>query len=349
MPRTTARTLDLLGLLQARRHWSGAELQGRLQVSARTLRRDIDDLRGLGYGVDAVPGIGGGYRLGAGAAIPPLVLSADEAVAIAVGLRAAASTAVTGIEDAAARALVKLEQSLSSETRERITEVGQAIIPLGGLSEPVDLDTVLTLARAIRESRSVRIDYTRHDGTEVRRTIEPHRIVHTGRRWYVVAWDAQREAWRTLRLDRLTPRMPLAEPFEAREVPVDAVRALTTRSISVAPYPCHFRVRMHASAAEVSTRFGATTAQVTPIDENSCELVAGANSAREFALYVGLCGIEFDVIEDGDRSANLTDALIEVGARLSRAAGQAPVYEASGSPEMTARSQSRASMNTSSS
>jgi len=131
MSRTTGRTLALLGLLQAHREWSGAELQARLDVSPRTLRRDIDDLRGLGYGIDSVPGVGGGYRLGLGAAIPPLVLSADEAVAIAVGLRAAASATVTGIEDAAARALVKLEQSLSSETRERISAVERAIVPLG--------------------------------------------------------------------------------------------------------------------------------------------------------------------------------------------------------------------------
>ena len=318
MSRTTGRTLALLGLLQAHREWSGAELQARLDVSPRTLRRDIDDLRGLGYGIDSVPGVGGGYRLGLGAAIPPLVLSADEAVAIAVGLRAAASATVTGIEDAAARALVKLEQSLSSETRERISAVERAIVPLGrggGGGGDVDLDTVVTIARAIRESRALRIDYRRHDGAEVRRTIEPHRIVHTGARWYVIARDPDRDAWRTFRLDRLIPRLPLAEPFVAKEIPDDAVRAFTTRSITSAPYRHQYRVRMHAPASEVAVHFGPTIADVTPVDDRTCELTAGSASPEEFALYIGMTGIEFDVLEGDD----LRVTLLEIGARFRRA------------------------------
>ncbi|MEY2849669.1 MAG: hypothetical protein RI885_2336 [Actinomycetota bacterium] len=319
MPRTTGRTLELLGLLQAHRDWSGADLQGRLGVSARTLRRDIDDLRGLGYGIESVSGVGGGYRLGAGASIPPLVLSADEAVAIAVGLRAAASATVTGIEDAAARALVKLEQSLSSETRQRISAVEQAVVPLGSGQEPVDLDTVLIIARAIRESRRLRIDYQRHDREEVRRTIEPHRIVHTGTRWYVVARDPDRDAWRTLRLDRLTPRPPLAERFVAERIPDDAVREFTTRSITSAPYPHHYRVLMHAPAAEVARHFGPTIAEVTPVDDDSCELAAGSTSPEQFALYIGTTGIDFDVLEGDD----LRRVLGELSERFGRA-GRVP-------------------------
>ena len=315
MSRTTGRTLALLGLLQAHREWSGAELQARLDVSPRTLRRDIHDLRGLGYGIDSVPGVGGGYRLGLGAAIPPLVLSADEAVAIAVGLRAAASATVTGIEDAAARALVKLEQSLSSETRERISAVERAIVPLGRGGGDVDLDTVVTIARAIRESRALRIDYRRHDGAEVCRTIEPHRIVHTGGRWYVIARDPDRDAWRTFRLDRLIPRLPLAEPFVAKEIPDDAVRAFTTRSITSAPYRHQYRVRMHAPASEVAVHFGPTIADVTPVDDRTCELTAGSASPGEFALYIGMTGIEFDVLEGDD----LRVTLLEIGARFRRA------------------------------
>lgn len=315
MPRTTGRTLALLGLLQSHREWSGAELRSRLEVSARTLRRDIDDLRGQGYGIDSVPGVGGGYRLGVGAAIPPLVLSADEAVAIAVGLRAAASATVTGIEDAAASALLKLEQSLSPETRERISSVEQAIVPLGGVGE-VDLETVVTVARAIRESRALRIDYRRHDGTEVRRTIEPHRIVHTGTRWYVVAWDPDRDAWRTLRLDRLIPRLPLAESFVPREIPDDTVREFTTRSITSSPYRHRYRVRMHAPAAEVTGHFGPTIAEVTAVDEGMCELSAGSNTPEEFALHLGMAGIEFDVLEGDD----LRRALESLSARFGRAA-----------------------------
>ena len=314
MSRTTGRTLALLGLLQAHREWSGAELRARLDISARTLRRDIEDLRALGYGIDAIPGVGGGYRLGIGASIPPLVLSADEAVAIAVGLRAAASATVTGIEDAAARALVKLEQSLSNETRERITAMGHAIVPLGSAGE-VDLETVVTIARAIRESRTLRIDYRRHDGTEVRRSIEPHRIVHTGTRWYVVARDPEPDRWRTFRLDRLTPLLPLAGPFIAQEIPDDAVREFTTRSITSAPYPHRFKVRMHAPVTEVAAHFGPSIAQVTAIDDQSCELESGSNSPDEFALYLGMTGIDFDVIDGEDLRATLA----ELSTRFSRA------------------------------
>lgn len=318
MPRTTGRTLALLGLLQAHREWSGAELQSRLEVSARTLRRDIDDLRGLGYGIDSVSGVGGGYRLGVGAAIPPLVLSADEAVAIAVGLRAAASATVAGIEDAAGRALRKLEQSLSSETRERISAVGQAIVPLGNGAENVDLDSVIVVARAIRESRALRIDYSPHDGVKVRRTVEPHRIVHTGTRWYVVARDTGRFAWKTFRLDRLTPRLPLAESFVPREVPDDAVREFTTRSITAGPYKHNYRVRMHASAAQVSARFGPSIAEVSPSDDGTCILAAGSATPEEFALYIGMTGIDFDVLEGDDLRATLR----ELGARFNVAGAE---------------------------
>lgn len=259
-------------------------------------------------------GVGGGYRLGVGAAIPPLVLSADEAVAIAVGLRAAAGTTVTGIEDAAARALVKLEQSLSPQTREHISAVEQAIVPLGTTGN-VDLDTLVAVARSIRESRALQIDYRRHDGTELRRSIEAHRIVHTGTRWYVVAWDPDHGGWRTLRLDRLHPHLPLAGSFVPRDIPDDAVRTFTTRSITSAPYRHRYRVRMHAPAAEVTTHFGPTVADVTSIDEDSCELTAGSNSPEEFALYVGMTGIDFDVLEGDD----LRRSLASLGARLGRA------------------------------
>lgn len=221
---------------------------------------------------------------------------------------------MTGIEDAAARALVKLEQSLSSETRERISAVENAIVPLGSRGE-VDLDTVITVARAIRESRALRIDYRRHDETEVRRSIEPHRIVHTGTRWYVVARDPERDAWRTFRLDRLTPRLPLAESFVAREIPDDAVREFTTQSIASAPYSYHYRVRMHAPAAEVAAHFGPTVAQVKPVDDHTCELAAGSGSPEEFALYLGITGIAFEVLEGDD----LRKTLLELGERLSQA------------------------------
>lgn len=316
MSRTTGRTLALLGLLQSRREWSGAELRARLEVSDRTLRRDIDDLRALGYGIEASPGVGGGYRLGAGAAVPPLTLSPDEAVAIAVGLRAAALGAVTGLEDASARALAKLEQSLSPATRHRITEVERAMVPLGGRADEVDMDVVVTVARAVGESRCLRIDYVRHDGTEVRRIVEPHRIVHTTTRWYLIARDHDTRGWRTLRLDRLTPRLPLGDPFTPQPIPDDELRRYTTRSITAAPYTHRATLLMHAPAAEVTRHFGPTTAEVTDRGDGTCVLVTGGRTPEEIALYIGMSGIDFDLI-DGD---TLRPALTALATRFTRAA-----------------------------
>ncbi|WP_029135639.1 helix-turn-helix transcriptional regulator [Nakamurella lactea] len=317
MARTAGRTLDLLGLLQTHRDWTGAELCGRLEVSDRTLRRDVQYLRELGYGIDSLPGVGGGYRLGAGASIPPLVLSADEAVAIAIGLRAAATSVVTGIEEAAFGALAKLEGSLSSATRHRISTLERAMVPLGGSAgDPVDMDVVVTVSQAIRDGRRLRIEYRRHDGEQVRRTVEPHRIVHTPRRWYLVAWDSDRRDWRTLRLDRLTPRLPFADSFTPREIPDDAVRSFATRSLSTAPYPFRCTVIVNAPAAAVSRKFGPTVAEVTERDDGTSLLTAGANSPEEFATYLGSSGLDFEVVEPEALRVSLR-ALAE---RLTRAA-----------------------------
>ncbi len=314
MTRTTGRTLELLSLLQARREWSGAELRERLEVSDRTLRRDIDDLRDLGYGIEAVRGRHGGYRLGAGAAVPPLTLSADESVAIAVGLRAAATSVVTGIEDASARALAKLEQSLSPATRRQIVEVEQAMVSLSSRRDDVDLAVVTTVATAIAERHRMQIDYTRHDGVEVRRLVEPHRIVHTAERWYLVAWDPQREAWRTLRVDRMRHPIILRDEFPKRDIPDDALREFTTRSIATAPYPYHARLRMHAPASVVSRHFDPTVAEVVDEGDGTSILTAGSRSPEEFALYIGMSGIGFELLEGED----VRRALVDMAARFTR-------------------------------
>ncbi|MFE6735061.1 helix-turn-helix transcriptional regulator [Microbacterium sp. NPDC057650] len=316
MTRTTGRTLALLSLLQVRRDWTGAELRERLEVSDRTLRRDIDDLRELGYGIEATRGRHGGYRLGPGASVPPLTLLDDESVAIAVGLRAAAASVVTGMEEAAGRALAKLEQSLSAAARTRIAEVERAMVRLdpaegGG----VDLEVVTALAAAISARRRLRIDYTRHDGAEVRRIVEPYRIVHTDARWYLVARDAEREEWRTLRVDRIRRPFALPEEFTEREVPDDAVRRFTARSITIAPYPFRARVRMQAPAAEVRQRFDVTTATVTADGEESCILEAGSRDPEEFALYLGMSGFGFEILEGEE----VRQAVAAVGERLRNA------------------------------
>ena len=318
MTRTTGRTLALLALLQVRREWSGAELRERLEVSDRTLRRDIDDLRELGYGIEATRGRHGGYRLGPGAEVPPLALAPDESVAIAVGLRTAAGSVVTGMEDAAARALAKLEQSLSPATRRQISEVEQAMVPLAGqVRADVDLSVVTAVASAIAGRVRLRVDYTRHDGAEVKRVVEPHRIIHTAERWYLIAWVPEHEAWRTLRVDRLRRPIPLRETFPRRDIPDEALREFTTRSITTAPYPYRARLRMQAPAERVSQLFDATVASVEAAEDGTSILTAGSRTPEEFALYIGMSGIEFEVLEGEE----VRRALVELAERMLRAGG----------------------------
>ena len=203
----TERALLLLSLLQTHRFWPGAELTERLGVSARTLRRDVDRLRTLGYPVDATPGASGGYRLAAGAHLPPLLLDDDEAVAIAVGLRAAAGASIDGMEDTSLRALVKLEQVLPDRLRRRVHAVHSNVASLQwGGAPTVDADALAVLALGCRDHEQVRFEYRRRDGDETSRLVEPHQLVSTGRRWYLVAWDVRRDDWRTFRLDRLERR-----------------------------------------------------------------------------------------------------------------------------------------------
>ncbi|SPT58193.1 Proteasome accessory factor B [Actinomadura madurae] len=210
MLEASARLLRLLSLLQTRADWTGAELAERLQVSVRTVRYDIGKLRDLGYPVHAVPGAAGGYRLGAGAALPPLLLDDEEAVAVAVSLRTAAGGTVTGIEETSVRALAKLEQVLPSRLRRRVGALHDYTTRLTPGGPTVSADVLATVAAACRDHRRLRFGYRKHDGSETARDVEPYRLVHTGRRWYLTAWDVARDGWRTFRVDRLTPRTPRA-------------------------------------------------------------------------------------------------------------------------------------------
>ena len=193
MLETSARLLRLLSLFQARRYWSGAELSERLEVTARTLRRDVDRLRSLGYPVNSTSGTAGGYQLSSGATLPPLLLDDDEAVAVAVGLRTAASGTVTGIEEASVRALAKLQQVLPSRLRQRVSALHSFILPLANTGPTVDAETLSAIASACRDYQKLRFGYNSRDGVASTREVEPHRLVHTGRRWYLAAWDLGRE------------------------------------------------------------------------------------------------------------------------------------------------------------
>jgi len=231
MANTSARMLRLLSLLQTHRYWPGSELADRLEVSPRTLRRDVDRLRELGYPVDAARGVAGGYQLQAGAAMPPLLLDDEEAVAIAVGLRSAAAGAVAGFEETSVRALAKVIQLLPPRLRRRIDAL-QAVTAPGVLGGGPSLDalTLTSLAMACRGEERLRFDYAARDGEATRRHVEPHRLVSLGRKWYLVAWDLERGDWRSFRVDRLTAPQVTGARFRPRELPGgDPVEWLRTR------------------------------------------------------------------------------------------------------------------------
>ncbi|GMA25542.1 DNA-binding transcriptional regulator [Luteimicrobium album] len=298
MQETSARLLELLSLLQARREWTGRELAARLEVGERTVRRDVERLRALGYPVAATRGVAGGYRLEAGAAMPPLLLSDDEAVAIAVGLRTAARHPVRGIDESAARAIVKLEQVLPPRLRARVVALAGATVdvPPDAPAPLVDADTIAAFAGAVRDHETVRFDYTRHDGTGSRRRTEPHRLVVWERRWYLLAWDLDRADWRTFRLDRCglptPPRGPRFVPRELPDEPADLVR----RGVSAAGAQVRARVVVHAPVAAVLSRVSPAVGTVTARDDDTCLLDAGAESPAVLARYLAWLDADFEVL-----------------------------------------------------
>ena len=255
MLETSARLLRLLSLLQSRRDWTGTELAGRLGVGLRTLRRDIGRLRDLGYPVDAAPGVAGGYRLGVGAALPPLLLDDEEAVAVAISLHIATTGSVAGLEETALRALTKLQQTLPSRLRHRVTAFHATTVPLAGPgSGQADAELLTVIAAACRDQRRLRLRYPGRDGVSTRE-VEPHRLVHTPRRWYLLAWDTGRGDWRTFRVDRIQgPLSPAGARFTPRKPPSDDVAAYVSQSIASAPYRYQARILVHAPLAAVARR-----------------------------------------------------------------------------------------------
>jgi predicted DNA-binding transcriptional regulator YafY len=312
----SSRLLDLLSLLQARRYWPGTELADRLSVSGRTVRRDVERLRALGYPVESVTGPAGGYRLRAGTAMPPLLLDEDEAIAIAVGLRTAARASVAGIEETSIRALVKLEQVLPTHLRRRVAALGSATIapaPAGPTVEPQDLTTV---AAACRDSECLRFRYRSRDGSETRREVEPHSLVNRGRRWYLVGWDRGREDWRTFRVDRLNRPAATGVRFTARTLPAADAAAYVERSIADAWSRYEARVIVHAPAEEIAARLPWVAGALEPIDERRCEYRTSDDDLEWLALRIAMLGADVEVNDPPELVAQL-DALAK---RMRRAA-----------------------------
>ncbi len=319
MVQTSARLLALLSLLQLRREWTGQELADRLDVGSRTIRRDIDKLRSLGYPVEAAPGVAGGYRLGAGAELPPLLLDDAEAVAVAVGLRTSASGSISGIEETSVRALAKLEQVLPSRLRRRVSALGDATSAFAVDGPRIDAEMLATLAAACRDATRLRFTYVSKDDRTSQRRAEPSAVVHSGFRWYLVAFDLDREDWRTFRIDRIRGRVRLAERGRQRTVPGGDPAVFVKRQLRSAgdePDAASGRIRVHAGAAAIGRRVPGRYATVEPDGEHSCIVVARGPWSSEFLVWMALLGEPMEILDPPE----LVASAAELGTRLQDAA-----------------------------
>ena len=312
---TASRSLALLSLLQAPRAWSGSELAARLEVSRRTVRRDVDRLRDLGYPVEATMGAEGGYRLVAGTAMPPLLLDDDEATAIAFGLRSAADNAVEGIDEAAIRALAKLEQVLPVRLRHRVATLAATTMTLPRFGPTVSPDTLIVLAKAIANRDQLQFGYRALDLTESRRTVEPNRLVAWGRRWYLVAFDVDRDDWRLFRADRIADPWPLRATTPIRELPSgDAVAFVAERLLESAP-TYRATATLRAPIERVAPALDGV-GELEAIDANRCRVTIDGDTLEWLAFRLSSVGCEFEVHEPPE----LIDHLRELGSRIRRAA-----------------------------
>ncbi|CAN5758025.1 YafY family protein [soil metagenome] len=316
----TGRVLQLLSLLQTHRLWRGPDLVERLDVSARTLRRDIDRLRELGYPVEATTGVEGGYRLAVGAHLPPLVLDDDEAVALAVGLRGAAGAAIEGIEDTSVRALAKLEQILPDRLRRRVTALHANVVTFrwpGSSEDRVDPDALAVLAQACRDHEEARFEYRRRDGDESRRLVQPHQLVSAGRRWYLVAWDVRRDDWRTFRLDRLRQAALAGARFTPRPIPGGDAAAFLAESLGSMPRAFHATVQVACEAEALAEVLRWSEHDIVETGDGWCRVDLRADSIDWLVSTVCWLAMSTDVsVLD---PPEVTDAVTALGHRLTAA------------------------------
>ena len=315
MLQASARLLRLLSLFQAQRYWSGADLSQRLEVTGRTLRRDVGRLRSLGYPVYSTSGTAGGYQLGAGARIPPLLLDDEEAVAVALGLRTSASGSVTGIEEASVRALLKLEQVLPPRLRHRVAALHSYILPLGTRGPTVDAELLSVIAAACRDHEGIRFNYHNRSGAPSARVVEPHRLVHTGYRWYLAAWDIGRKDWRTFRIDRIEGKLKTSTRFKPRNPPEGDFATFVSKSLAQTPYPYRARVTLRAPLAIVAQRVPQSAGVLEAVDECSCLLDTGSHSLEGITIHLSLLGVDFQVHEPPE----LIDYIRRLADRLRQA------------------------------
>jgi len=298
--------------------WRGSELAERLEVTERTVRRDVDRLRDLGYPVDATPGADGGYRLAAGAHLPPLVLDDDEAVAVAVGLRSAAGAAISGIEETSLQALAKIEQLLPDRLRRRVSALDSSVTAIRWSprdSELIDPNALALLAGACRDHEEVRFDYRRRDGENRRRLVEPHQMVTAGRRWYLVAWDLRRDDWRTFRLDRLSDAARAGRRFTARKIPGGGAVDFVATSLSSIPREIEALVAIGAAYTEVEDVLRWTEHSLVETEPDMCVVRLRTENLDWLVLTIAHIALtaRTTVIEPAD----VADAVVLLAERLT--------------------------------
>jgi len=318
MANTSTRTLKLLSLLQTHRFWPGAELAGRLGVSPRTLRRDVDRLRELGYPVQAQRGAEGGYQLAAGAALPPLVLDDEEAVALAVGLRLAAQGTVEGIAESSVRALAKVLRVMPARLRRQAEALTAMTVPATWGPDPrhmVDPDVLTVTALACRDSERIRFCYAAADGERTDRLVEPHRVVMLGRRWYLAGYDLGRHAWRSFRLDRVTRPEAAGARFRPRELPASDAAAFIRAGIAAATAAYDVEVEFDAPASVLRARIGRWV-KVSELEAGRCRARWSADSLDWPAFALGTAGADFRVVSPPE----LRDLVRDWSGRFARAA-----------------------------
>ena len=315
MLETSARLLRLLVLLQSRRSWTGGELAEQLEVTTRTVRADVERLRRLGYPVTARPGVTGGYELGAGGRLPPLVLDDDEAVAITVALRTVAAGALAGLDQAAVQALAKLTQLTPARLRSRISALSESLLAVPSRGPVFDPDLLVTVATASRDREQLRFDYRSHAGDLHRRLVEPYRLVSLRRRWYLFAWDVDRADWRTFRVDRMVPHTPNGRRFAPRSLPSD--REISDRiARGVAQAPWHYRTRVTVQAAESHVRSRLPLpVDLEVLDDGRCVVELGSDDPAALAMHLVMLDADFTI----DSAPELVDAVAAMADRLQRA------------------------------
>jgi predicted DNA-binding transcriptional regulator YafY len=306
MADTPGRMLELLSLLQVRRSWGGAELAARLEITERTVRRDIERLRLLGYPVEAVPGRYGGYELGRGGRLPPLLLNDDEAAAVAIGLRSAIDGSVAGLEEPAVSALAKLDQLLPAHVASRVRSLHESTASMlwGGPRERIDAAHLIVLAHACSAQERVRFGYTDKGGKGSRRLVEPLRLVRSGSRWYLVARDVDRAAWRTFRLDRIKAPESVGTRFDLHDPP-DPVE-MVTQGLTVATYPYRARIRLPLPVEE-ATRIVPRSFAVLEGDGGTTVVELGSTSLERMVAYLAGLHPPCDVLDPPELRRALRD------------------------------------------